>query len=247
MKKRVLKFGLVTLAIIAGAGAAVFGYTKYSSAQKEIATLKQATNKSEDQVKKDNERLIAQVKSLVDLPEGENPTIATVNDASKVKEQTFFSRSENGDRVLIYTQSKKAILYRPSTNKIIEIAPITISQSASTSGQVAGTTTTGKVTPTPTTQPVKVLLLNGTTVAGVTSKYETKIKQTLPSAEIIKDTAAKTDYQKSTLYVLNDKFKADADKLAKELGINIATESPYGEDLAGKGSIAIIFGTDKAE
>lgn len=75
----------------------------------------------------ENKKLIEAVGKLVLLPEGETPTIATVTDVNKLKsQQAFFARSAEGDKVLIYTSALKAIMYRPSTNKIIEVAPLVI-------------------------------------------------------------------------------------------------------------------------
>jgi hypothetical protein len=89
--------------------------------------LKQLTDKSTDQTPK----IIDQVNQLVQLPENETPTIATVTDKEKLKNQPFFTQAENGDNILIYLQSKKAILYRPSINKIIDIAPVNAASSSS--------------------------------------------------------------------------------------------------------------------
>ena len=75
----------------------------------------------------ENQKVIADVGKLVLLPEGESPTIATVTDPEKLKaEQAFFAKAMNGDKVLIYTRALKAIMYRPSENKIIEVAPLVI-------------------------------------------------------------------------------------------------------------------------
>ncbi len=72
------------------------------------------------------DELIKKVNSLIVLPQGETPTIATVSDKSKLKDQAFLKNAENGDKILIYAKAKKAILYRPSLNKIIETAPISL-------------------------------------------------------------------------------------------------------------------------
>jgi len=69
---------------------------------------------------------VAKVGKLIALPSDEKPTVATVTDASKVKDQTFFQNSVNGDVVLIYTKAQKAILYRPTENKIVEVGAVNI-------------------------------------------------------------------------------------------------------------------------
>jgi hypothetical protein len=64
-------------------------------------------------------KTIQKVSQLIELP-NEQPSIATVVDASKLKGQEFFANAENGDKVLIYAKAKVSILYRPSSNKIIK-------------------------------------------------------------------------------------------------------------------------------
>lgn len=63
------------------------------------------------------------------LPDGETPTVATVTDPEKLKDQPFFARAKVGYKVLIYTQSRKAILYDPVENKIVEVAPLNVGAS----------------------------------------------------------------------------------------------------------------------
>ncbi len=79
-------------------------------------------------VQSETSMLIAQVGKLIDLPKDETPTIATITDISKLKDQPFFANAKNGDKVLIYTNAKKAILYRPSENRIIEVGAVNINQ-----------------------------------------------------------------------------------------------------------------------
>jgi len=69
---------------------------------------------------------VAKVGKLIDLPTDEKPNVATVSDASKVKDQQFFRNAQNGDIVLIYTKAQKAILYDPKENKIVEVEPVSI-------------------------------------------------------------------------------------------------------------------------
>ncbi|MEK7603618.1 MAG: hypothetical protein AAB461_00675 [Patescibacteria group bacterium] len=77
-------------------------------------------------VANENKELVAAVSKLIVLPEGEEPTLATVSDPDKLKDQPFFAKAKRGDKVLIYTNSRKAILYDQENNRIVEVAPINI-------------------------------------------------------------------------------------------------------------------------
>lgn len=70
--------------------------------------------------------LVNEVGRLIDLPTNETPTIATVSNLEALKGQEFFARAQVGDKVLIYPQARKAILYSPSKQRIIEVAPLNI-------------------------------------------------------------------------------------------------------------------------
>jgi len=112
-------------AVLLGLGALVVVFAGTSAVfYKQVRELKTNPQKAGQE---ENEKLIASVGKLVLLPEGEAPTIATVTDAEKLKsEQAFFAKAIAGDKVLIYTRALKAIMYRPSENKIIEVAPLVI-------------------------------------------------------------------------------------------------------------------------
>lgn len=62
----------------------------------------------------------------VTLPQGETPTIATVTNKHKLDDQPFFRQVENGDKILIYPIARKAILYRPSLGKVLDMIGIDI-------------------------------------------------------------------------------------------------------------------------
>lgn len=125
-KKQRMKLGMahlmvfVLLVLLVAGG--IVGYSKYNDLKKENTKLSNPQEAAKTQVSD----AVAKIGRLVDLPSGETPTLATVTDPTKLKDQAFFANAKVGDQVLIYTQVKKAILYRPSTNKIIEIAPVNI-------------------------------------------------------------------------------------------------------------------------
>jgi hypothetical protein len=84
--------------------------------------------RQEPDAQKEAAALVAQVGKLILLPDNEEPVIATVNDPEQLKSQPFFANAKEGDKVLIYNISRKAILYSPTDKRIIEVAPL--SQSA---------------------------------------------------------------------------------------------------------------------
>jgi hypothetical protein len=77
--------------------------------------------------------LTSKVRKLVVVPANQTPTVATVVHADTLHSQTFFANAKDGDKVIVYSAEKEAILYRPSTNQIVNIAPV--SSGATASGQ----------------------------------------------------------------------------------------------------------------
>ena len=86
--------------------------------------LKKVENSKTTDTREEVKSLVDKVSRLYLIPQGEEPTVATVSDPQILKEQSFFTLAEKGDKVLIFTRASKAVLYRPSIDKIIEIAPI---------------------------------------------------------------------------------------------------------------------------
>jgi len=86
------------------------------------------------------QQTVASVGRFIVLPTDETPTLATVSDPAKLKDQPFFANALSGDKVLIYTNARKAVLWRPSIQKIIEVSPLII---PATTG-VSATASTGK-------------------------------------------------------------------------------------------------------
>ena len=73
---------------------------------------------------KQPESIVEKVGNLTPLPHDEIPTIAVVKDLKPLKGLPFFADARVGDYVLIYVSASRAILYRPSTDKIIEVGPV---------------------------------------------------------------------------------------------------------------------------
>jgi hypothetical protein len=95
-------------------------------------------------------RLVSDVGKLMILPTNEVPTIASVADVELLRNQPFFHLAENGDKVLIYNQAKKAILYRQKIHKIIEVAPVNVTPSSQSAQTIPVNSASASITPIPT-------------------------------------------------------------------------------------------------
>jgi hypothetical protein len=95
-----------------------------NSLKKQVDQLSKQPTNQESQAANELVSIQIELNKFMELPTNETPTLATVSDVEKVKGQTFFKNAQNGDKVLLYSQSGKAILYRPSTKKVIEVAQI---------------------------------------------------------------------------------------------------------------------------
>ena len=67
--------------------------------------------------------VVADVRKVMILPSG-SPTVTTVNKVTDLKKQAFFAQVQKGDKVLIYVEARKIIIYRPSTHQIVNAGPI---------------------------------------------------------------------------------------------------------------------------
>lgn len=83
---------------------------------------------AEQQAQQETQGLLDKVGKHMELPDGE-AVVATVSDVAKLSDQPFFEKAENGDKVLIFSDSSVAIIYRESTDKIVNSGPIAITSS----------------------------------------------------------------------------------------------------------------------
>ena len=124
-----LKALIILLLLAATIAAAVYLFQQWQQTKKELANLKKNPNQvAQNQVKD----VVAKVSKFIDLPEKEEPTLATITDVSKLKDQPFFQKAQNGDQILIYTNAKKAYLYSPKQDKLLDVAPVNIGTPSAT-------------------------------------------------------------------------------------------------------------------
>ncbi len=175
------------------------------------------------------------------LPE-ENPTIATVTDKEKLSGQAFFQKAENGDKVIIYRQSGKAILYRPGIKKIVDVVTLNQATEVATAAPKAEE---AQPATSETSEAPRVALYNGSTKIGVTEAAEKKINEKLPSIQVVvKEKAVKSDYVGTVVVDIGGKSQAQASELATVLGATIGS-LPTGE-VTPEADIVVIIGNTEA-
>lgn len=123
---------LAVLLIALAIGAAGYLYQQWQATQKQLEELKKTPAVAGQQELQD---VTSKVSRFITLPEGEEPTLATITDIDKLRDQPFFAKAQNGDKILIYAGAKKAYLYSPSMNKLLDVAPVNIGTPSATPAQ----------------------------------------------------------------------------------------------------------------
>jgi len=89
--------------------------------------------------------VVAKVKRLMVLPDNELPQMLEIRDATlAAKEQPFYIGSQNGDKLLIYVSTGKAIIYSPARDLIVNVGPIKMDDTTNKETNPAPASTTPK-------------------------------------------------------------------------------------------------------
>jgi hypothetical protein len=241
---------LGALIFLGSLGSAGYFYYKYRKVITNPASVSQDESKS----------IVEKIKKYMDLPD-EQPTLATVADREKLKDQLFFSSAQNGDKVLIFPKSQKAVLYRPSTDRVIEMTSL-IGGSAAPAPAPAVQNSVAETPPPAETQPaetkpeeqpqpaettqqetkkVAVVVYNGTSTKGLAGKIASKVTDAI-SAEDIKTGNAKGNYKKTLVVDLSGSNNEAVTKIIGVIG-GEKGDLPVGETRP-EADILIIAGSD---
>lgn len=114
-----------------------------------LAWKYQQANKDEAAENKETSlRIIDKISDLYLVPTNEEPTVALVQDKSKLGNQEFFKKAQNGDYLIIYQKDKIAMIYREKDNKLVNVGPVNLdSQNPEQQGETAGEQTETPRTP----------------------------------------------------------------------------------------------------
>lgn len=93
-----------------------------SQLQDQVNHLSASTDKKTDET----QQLVEQLGKYIELPTDEAPTLATVTNVESLKDQQFFKNAQNGDKVLLYAKAGRALLYRPSSQKVVDISTLAV-------------------------------------------------------------------------------------------------------------------------
>lgn len=212
INKKWLPVVFVFALLVGSAGYIKYQQSKISKLSTEIDQLKKDP---QSVAKEEVKALTDQVSKLVVLPEGEDPIVATVTDKDKLKDQPVFAKAENGDKILIYSNARKAYIFRPSKNVIVDVLPVNL---GNTSPAIAGVDAS---------KPLKVVLVNGTSTPNLTSVLEKRIVDNkITGITIInKATAKSNDYKRTLVIDLTGKFGDQAKQLASLVDGDEATQT----------------------
>lgn len=93
---------------------------------------------SEKRVQAETVRLVKEVKKIMVLPESDVPAIFDIQDPVLLtNQQAFFAGAQKGDKLLVYPQLGKAIIYSPERKMIVNVGPVTFDQTKSTPGNTS--------------------------------------------------------------------------------------------------------------
>lgn len=227
--KTIIKI-LISVVFLGLAVSSVFFYSRYKQEQRNNPSHEILT-------------LIATISKFMSLPD-EAPTLATITNKEELTSNALFKNAENGDKVLIFVKAQKAILYRPSEKKVIEVLPI---YAADTSSPLA-------LPPTPTPVPVNendtqknieteelaIALYNGSDTQGITAKAEQIINSKYSNLRVVTKQKAQHIYEQNIIVDLSKKNETLTQDLAQEFSAQ-RLSLPEGEEKP-KADVIIILG-----
>ena len=170
---------------------------------------------------------------LIILPRG-IPTVYTITDVSKLKNQAFFQNAENGDKILIYANERKVFIFSPNRNILVNVGPLNFTT----------TQQSQQIQQTPSV--IHVGFRNGTSVVGLTNKVVGIVTSEIPhTTSAFREQDAKTTYQTTLVVVINPSAVSVANHIATILHSQVVT-LPADEKRPTNADILVIVGKDQS-
>ncbi|MBU2025897.1 MAG: hypothetical protein ABIC19_01745 [Patescibacteria group bacterium] len=234
-KKKRLFLVLKILFHIGLTGGLVWSFVSYREAKRQILHL-QTFDGRMNLAKEQTKQMLEKVSRHIVIPSDEEPIIADISDPeSLVKQESFYENAKRGDKIIVYEKARKAIIYRPDEDKLINVGPIYIEDNENSAVSIQDL------------EEASLEIRN----ADKDSSRADELVEELEAIEKFKITgqgeASGEDYQGYTLIDLSNGQKPGAVNFLKQrLETEAAKELPRGEP-GSKADVLIIVGERKNE
>ncbi len=228
--------------IVALAVAAIL-YGTYGGSKTDQTPSPDANQQTGDQT---SEALLAKLGRHIDLPQGEQPTVAKVVDVEKLRAQfPFYNSAKNGDVLVVYSQW--ALVYDPNADRIVNVVALqaaTSSTATASSGSTATSTpASGQASSTaPAVEKITVEIRNGSGVGGAAGKFAEKLKGNAGFTVLKTGNAAKSDYQGTVVVDLTGGQRGLlVGELSQLASGSVVSQLPAGE-ASSQANVVVIIG-----
>lgn len=242
---KVLFFILTAIIFVSALGTAGYFYYQYQ----------QALQNPNQQTQQEIQEITQIISQYMELPD-EQANLATVTDKSKFVTQPFFQNAENDDKILIFRDAKRAILYRPSTQKIIDVAPLITDQNNSANTSETSSSSVNLPAEPNSTSSDKTGVIEDQDIVSVAIYNSTDTPEILPSVKwtlvsqlenldfVLEEKSTYRHYLVTQVINLTDQTLPETQQIADLLNAEI-TFLPEGETQPEGAEILIIIGTDQ--
>lgn len=216
---------------LAACAIAFWGYWQSKQKLSVLTNPQQASELNAEQTQK----LLEKVGKVAVLPNEPNPVVATINDVETLaSRQNFYKDAHNGDKLLVFARSRKAIIFDEKNNLIVNIGPIFYTD-AEGKNQTAPLNQDGKL---------NIDIRNGSSQNDKSVNLRDKL---ISNANYIISKIGKASKNSYTGTTVVDRIEGDAKNdliqaLTKELGpVTIVQQMPEGE-AASNAEVVVILG-----
>lgn len=225
--------GLVVLVLALMTVIATYLFLETDELSTKVGSLQQQLTSAEQKSKGVDETkvILAKVSKHILIKDTSKPLLAEIADVDQVKKQNpvFYKDAQNGDKLLIV--DGKAILYRPSTDMIINVAPV------SKNNQPADKTKEKKIS----LKGVTIAVLNGTNNVNAIDEFLKKLDKDFSEVNVKSRGIAPTDYTVSVVYDRSNKKSGKV--IAEKLGIAYSNKVP--NSIKSDADVVIVLGSDQ--
>lgn len=227
----------ITIFLIILVGLSIFYFM-----EKQKITATSSFEAQQTVTKDEVKNLVAKISKLIGLPKEEEPIVATiVNVEALSKEQPFYANAHDGDKVLVYLKTQKAIIYDPKQNILVNVGPIFANQNQNINVEnnldpiAEQKNKIGKI---------NIEIRNGTNEPTKGMVVANELSRNEGFKIIAVESAKKSNYEKNILIDLSNGTKKEIIiELEKIMGVNAIKALPKGEPDT-KAEVLLIIGAE---